>query len=199
MKTEIFNDFRLVGGTSLSLQLGHRESVDIDLFTDVMHKAIDFQTIDEFLRNSFSYVSSPTKGLIGFGRSYILGENRNESIKMDLYTTETFFEEPIIIDSVRLAGTREIAAMKLDVVQRGGRKKDFWDLNELMNKLSIEQLLDLHKLKYPYNHDRELLIRNLTDFTRADIEPDPICLKGNYWELVKLDIIEAVDDFNSLK
>jgi nucleotidyltransferase AbiEii toxin of type IV toxin-antitoxin system len=34
MKAKEFEDFRLVGGTSLSLQRGHRLSVDIDLFTD---------------------------------------------------------------------------------------------------------------------------------------------------------------------
>ena len=34
LRTE-FDNFRLVGGTGLSLQLGHRESIDIDLFTDI--------------------------------------------------------------------------------------------------------------------------------------------------------------------
>ncbi len=193
MENEIFNDFRLVGGTSLSLQLGHRLSVDIDLFTDVMHKAIDFETIDQFLRKNFNYVSSPTDVSIGFGRSYILGESRNDSIKLDLYQTETFLEEPIIRENLRLAGIREIGAMKMDVIQRGGRKKDFWDIHELLNRFSIDQLITLHELKYPYIHEKKLLIHNLTDFSKADEEPDPICLKGNYWELVKLDIIEEVE------
>lgn len=34
MGAKEFKDFRLVGGTALSLYRGHRESVDIDLFTD---------------------------------------------------------------------------------------------------------------------------------------------------------------------
>ncbi len=34
MQADVFNDFRLVGGTALSLYRGHRMSVDIDLFTD---------------------------------------------------------------------------------------------------------------------------------------------------------------------
>lgn len=34
MECPHFNPFRLVGGTALSLQRGHRISVDIDLFTD---------------------------------------------------------------------------------------------------------------------------------------------------------------------
>lgn len=37
----LFSSFRLVGGTSLSLQLGHRMSVDIDLFTDAEYGSID--------------------------------------------------------------------------------------------------------------------------------------------------------------
>ncbi len=45
----IFKPFRLVGGTALSLQLGHRMSVDIDLFTDATYKSIDFKAIRKFL------------------------------------------------------------------------------------------------------------------------------------------------------
>ena len=37
MELEELNSFRLVGGTSLSLQIGHRMSVDIDLFTDAVY------------------------------------------------------------------------------------------------------------------------------------------------------------------
>lgn len=34
MDEPLFNPFRLVGGTNLSLRFGHRKSIDIDLFTD---------------------------------------------------------------------------------------------------------------------------------------------------------------------
>ncbi|MFV0581178.1 MAG: nucleotidyl transferase AbiEii/AbiGii toxin family protein [Parabacteroides gordonii] len=34
MSNDLFLPFLLVGGISLSLQLGHRMSVDIDLFSD---------------------------------------------------------------------------------------------------------------------------------------------------------------------
>lgn len=34
MVSEALKDFCLVGGTALSLQRGHRRSIDIDLFTD---------------------------------------------------------------------------------------------------------------------------------------------------------------------
>jgi hypothetical protein len=49
MKAERLNSFRLVGGTSLSLQIGHRMSVDIDLFTDAVYDSIDFEEINRLV------------------------------------------------------------------------------------------------------------------------------------------------------
>jgi hypothetical protein len=45
MNEPLFNKFRLVGGTALSLQIGHRMSVDIDLFTDYEYGSVDFKEI----------------------------------------------------------------------------------------------------------------------------------------------------------
>ena len=42
MDLPVLNDFRLVGGTSLSLMMGHRISVDIDMFTDQEYGSVDF-------------------------------------------------------------------------------------------------------------------------------------------------------------
>jgi hypothetical protein len=53
MRCELFKQFRLVGGTALSLQIGHRLSVDIDLFTDAAYDSINFNAIDNYLREAF--------------------------------------------------------------------------------------------------------------------------------------------------
>ena len=58
MNAPIFNPFRLVGGTVLSLQIGHRESIDIDLFSDLAYGTINFNEIDCFLKDNFKYVAS---------------------------------------------------------------------------------------------------------------------------------------------
>lgn len=55
MESSVFQSFRLVGGTALSLQLGHRLSVDIDLFSDVPYGSIAFKAIDEFIEKSFPF------------------------------------------------------------------------------------------------------------------------------------------------
>jgi len=86
MESEHFKKFRLVGGTCLSLQLGHRRSDDIDLFTDAEYGSIDFTIVDNFLRESFQYVSTLATGHIGMGKSYLVGYSDVEAVKLDLFT-----------------------------------------------------------------------------------------------------------------
>ena len=97
-----------------------------------------------------------------------------------------------MIDAIRLASVEEIIAMKLDVIQRGGRKKDFWDLHELMDEYSIDKMFSLHEKRDPYSHDKHLLKKNFTSFDNADGDFDPVCLREKHWELIKLDLIDFV-------
>ena len=138
MKTKEFEMFRLVGGTALSLYRGHRQSVDIDLFTDAEYSSIDFSSIDSFLKENYPYVDSNKTNIIGMGKSFYIGENKNNCIKLDVYYTDKFIHPINLIDNIRLASIEEIIAMKIDVIARRGRKKDFWDIHELMNNYSNE-------------------------------------------------------------
>ena len=192
MAEELFAPFRLVGGTALSLQLGHRESVDIDLFTETPYGEIDFDVIDKHLKNNFEYVDS-RKGPVAMGKSYFIGNSAEDCIKLDLYYTDPFIRPALVIDNIRLATLEEITAMKIDVVSRGTRKKDFWDLHQLLDFYSIPQMIQLHEERYPYSHDADEILRNFTNFEAADNDFEPICLKGKYWELIKLDFVEAIE------
>lgn len=192
MDCKLFDPFRLIGGTALALQLGHRISVDIDLFTDANYDSVNFVELDAFMRQQYPYVSNPTGGPVAMGRQYFVGKSEDEAIKLDIYYTDPFIRPPLIIGSVRMATVEDIIAMKIDVVQRGGRKKDFWDIHELMNDYSIENMINLHEERYPFSHDRGIIVQNFTEFTEADEDFEPLCLKGKYWELIKLDIIEAM-------
>jgi hypothetical protein len=193
MKEEVFSEFRLVGGTSLSLQLGHRISVDIDLFTDAAYGSIDFNKIENYLNNNFPFVEYFSDVPVAFGKSYQIGKNRNESVKLDVFYTDNFIKDFISVDEIRLATIEEIVAMKLDVIQRGGRKKDFWDIHELIGKFTFREMLFLHKQRYPYTHDEDLIIENFTNFSIADQDFEPICLRGKYWEFIKDDLIIFVN------
>lgn len=192
MNCNLFEQFRLVGGTALSLQIGHRLSVDIDLFSDADYDSIDFDSIDNYLRKTYSYVTDPSPGPISFGRSYFIGDNEEDAIKLDLYYTDKFIQPVFKVEDVRMATIEEIIAMKLDVVQRGGRKKDFWDLHELIDRYSPEQMISLHYQRYPYSHDETIIKSNFVNFENADDDFEPVCLLGKYWEIVKLDIIEFI-------
>lgn len=193
MACELFDAFRLVGGTSLALQLGHRISVDIDLFSDVLYGSIDFDELDAYLKEHYTYFSSSIPGPAAMGKQYFIGKNETEAVKLDLYYTDGFIRPLLIKDGIRMATVDEIIAMKIDVIQRGGRKKDFWDLHELMDAYSFETMLKLHEERYPYTHDQNLILQKLIDFSNADDDFEPQCLKGKYWEIIKLDIIEALE------
>jgi len=192
MEIKVLLPFRLVGGTSLSLQLGHRISVDIDLFTDVEYGSIDFDQIDSKLQDKFSFVEMQYEGNNSFGKSYFIGQNEDDIVKVDLFYTDKFIRPVLVYDSIRMASIEEITAMKMEVIGQNGRKKDFWDIHELMDVMSIKQMIELHSERYPYTFTPEYLKNKLIDFQYADADFDPICLKGKYWELIKQDIEEEV-------
>lgn len=193
MHSKVFEEFRLVGGTALSLQLGHRISVDIDLFTDSEYGSINFDAIEKFLDANFNYVDKNFGAVAGMGKSYLIGPDKENNVKLDLYyTTDPFMAPPLLSENLRMASLEEIIAMKVDVVQRVGRKKDFWDLYELLPKYSIEQMIALHKKRYQYTHDEAIIRENFTNFSEADDDFEPICLRGYYWEIIKDDFTIAI-------
>lgn len=112
MESKEFITFRLVGGTALSLHRGHRLSVDIDLFTDVAYGSIDFNALEKYLRNNWQYVDTTDIAPIGMGKSYFIGTDKDDCIKLDLYYTDDFIDDFQLIDGIRLASIAEILAMK---------------------------------------------------------------------------------------
>lgn len=193
MSAREFSEFRLVGGTALSLYRGHRMSIDIDLFTDANYDSVDFKAIDGYLRKNFAYVDTSNTDIIGMGKSYFIGNSAEESIKLDLYYTDAFINDAIVAACIRIATIEDIIAMKLDVVQRNGRKKDFWDIHELHYDYTIEEMFALHLRRYPYTHNRKLLITQFTNFDEADGDFEPDCLRGKHWELIKLDMVAFIN------
>ena len=192
MAAKEFDPFRLIGGTALSLYRGHRKSVDIDLFSDAPYDSIDFGAIDSFLRKTYTYIDTNEYKVIGMGKSYYVGENKDECVKLDLFYTDNFIQDVQLIDGIRLAMLEEIIAMKIEVISIGGRKKDFWDIHELKDDYTFEKMLALHEKRYPYNHDKAQIKKNFSDFKTADEDFDPVCLKEKHWEIIKLDLIDFV-------
>ena len=196
MDEPLFNPFRLVGGTNLSLRLGHRKSIDIDLFTEAQYGSLDFSQYEIFLYNNFSYYDNtdPTS-IVGLGRGYYIGPSKDDCIKLDLMYTDPFINDVELIDGIRMASLDDIAAMKINTIKRGGRKKDFWDVHKLLEIYSLKEMLDLHKKRHEWEHDENQLLDSLIDFSEANLMDDPVCLEGKDWDEIKLSFIDIINNY----
>lgn len=194
MSIEELNSFRVVGGTSLSLQLGHRKSVDIDLFTDVDYGSIDFTKLENILIETFAYVDKSSVGTVGVGvgRSYFIGSNKNDLVKLDLFYTDPFVFPCIIEQNIRFASIEEVAAMKFEMIAQGGRKKDFWDMHELLEIYTLDNLINFYIKRNPHGYSINELLTQLVDFSVAENDFTPNCCKDKVWELIKLDFEEML-------
>lgn len=195
MREEIFMPFRLVGGTNISLRYGHRKSQDIDLFTDVEYGSLNFNDLENYLRNNFVYYNCPDPSdIVGFGRSYYIGDSEQESVKLDLMYTDKFLDKEEEIEVIRFASVKDIIAMKLHAINVGGRKKDFWDIHLLLDKYTLKEMISIYLQKYPWQNEEEILNR-LTDFKDINYDFDPICMMNKDWDIIRLDLIETVSDY----
>ena len=139
MQIDYLTDFILVGGTALALQLGHRKSVDIDLFSQ---NFFDSKRLSEHLQKDMNLQ------LDFIEKNTIKGEING--IKTDFIThAYSLVQPPLIADNIRMADKPDIAAMKLNAVSGNGtRLKDFIDIAYLSSSLSLKQMLDAYGEKY---------------------------------------------------
>ncbi len=189
MRCEALKNFRLVGGTNLSLQFGHRQTVDIDLFSS---KEFDIEDTAKILRKKF-----PTAEIrkLSFGLTLFVPAPSNSELKIDIMETDPFIREVQIIQNIRFAHIEDIAAMKLEAITSRNTKKDFYDIAELLNHYKLEKLLKFYAERYPYNDIKQVL-ENITFFSE-DCESDfePQTFKNQDWLTVKHSVIDAFDDY----
>ena len=142
--SRVFINYFLVGGTALSLQLGHRISDDIDLFT---RQDINKDEIFDFLNKNYN-----GKYQIVNVQNIILQVVVNE-IKVDMVKYDYEFIEDIKTDNgIKYLGKKDIAAMKLmAIANRGDQAKDFIDIYYLLKEMSLEDMFEYYKQKYKQN------------------------------------------------
>lgn len=181
MNEELFSEFNLVGGTSLALQLGHRNSIDIDLFGN---QEINQELFIEKL-NSFGNlnVTQSTRN--------ILITKINE-IKVDFVNYQyPLLNDFLVIDGVRMLSTKDIAAMKLNAIAGRGSKKDFIDLYFLLEEFSMKEILGFYNQKF--NDGSVFMVqKSLTYFEDANPQLQPQMFKPFDWEICKQKILEEV-------
>jgi hypothetical protein len=175
----ILAETRLVGGTALALQLGHRRSIDLDFFGSWGESNLqsELETCGTVVRTG------------GTQRMQYYEVN---AVKVDFVTYPyAWLKEASIIDGIRLAHIEDIAAMKLEAIANRGSKKDFVDVAVLLERLSLKQMLDLYRQKYPQGL-KLLIMRSLVYFEDAESTDFPLMLKPLTWNVVKERICDAV-------
>ena len=184
MQINEFKELRLVGGTSLALQIGHRQSIDIDLFGAL--------NIDEF---------ELSKILNNFASVTILKKTKNinifliEGIKVDIVNYHyPWLKDALLEDNLRLAEKTDIVAMKIAAITNRGFKKDFIDIYFLLKYFTLDEMLNLYKLKYS-DASEMLVLKSLTYFDDADLEEEPKMLLPINWKSIKEKISNNVRQY----
>lgn len=177
------DEFYLSGGTALSLQLGHRESEDLDFFT----------------KTSFDPQKLHSK-LVGFGNL--------EQTELAEGTVNTFLngvklqflEYPYNLiaptiewQKIQLSSIEDIACTKLQTIGMRGSKKDFIDLYFLLNRYTLHELFKLMEKKYQkINYSKTHIMKSLVYFEDAEQQPVPRMHKRVNWDEVKEKMIRVI-------
>lgn len=177
--------FRLVGGTSLALQIGHRTSIDIDLFTDA---SFDNRELQLALSQQFASFQVLWQGRHGFSAGI-------NNVKIDLFNWQVvFLNPPLIVDSLRMMDKQEIGAMKLDAITSRKDKKDFIDLYFLLKDFSLADLINSFRIKYPYT-DYKFVLESIAAIDLADETETPVMMLPCNWQEAKQTIKNSIVEF----
>lgn len=160
--------FCLVGGTALALQIGHRTSIDIDLFSD-----FSFDT---------GYVLENLSADFGFNMFFSAANTLKGSIngvQVDILAHRyPYVSPPVFLDNITMLSTEDIIAMKLNAISISGQRvKDFIDIYYLLKLYSVSNMLRFYKMKYASFNEVNVL-KSLVWFEDIDLSDWPVLLKN---------------------
>jgi predicted nucleotidyltransferase component of viral defense system len=181
----ILSNMRLVGGTALALQYGHRRSVDLDFFGQTTENV---EELSDALKESIG-------DLTLLSTSKTIRVYRIRDIKVDIVNYNyPWIDKAIEEDGLLLASPKDIAAMKVNAVMGRGTKKDFIDIYFLLQHYSFEQLMQFYLEKYADGSEYRALL-SMTYFDDADLQPIPYMFSDVTWESIKEKILLEVERY----
>jgi len=188
MRIPLLDQFHLVGRTALALRHGHRVSVDIDLFGMELDQAMLVDVLQQEFGTSFRYEPPPGKSIGIF--CFI------DEVKVDIvrYPHERIADVENM-HGIRMYSDDDISAMKVQAILSRGKKKDFWDLAELLQHHPLSRIIANHQKKFPNQMYAISTPNALIYFVDADKSEDPVCLKGRTWLEVKEVMRDAVERY----
>lgn len=181
-------DFALVGGTALSLLYGHRMSVDLDLFSN---KPFENSSVTDSIKKKFQDKFVMEEKQVRFGIFCFI-----DGVKVDIIRhPHPLIRPETTLNGIRMFSTEDIIAMKVQAILGRGKKKDFWDIAELLQHFSIKDFIQFHKEKYTTQNLLITVPQAITYFADAEESEDPISLKKQTWETVQAFINKKVSDY----
>jgi len=155
--------FHLVGGTALALKIGHRKSIDLDLFSNF---SFDEGQLLENLSSDFDYnlfysASNTLKGSIN-------------DVKVDILAHRyPLADQPVVEEGIHMLSLKDITAMKLNAIAVSGQRvKDFIDIFFLLQSFSLEEMLSFYKKKY-IQYNEVNVLKSLIYFEDIDFSDWP--------------------------
>jgi len=202
MQDEKLDHFNLVGGTALALYMGHRKSIDLDLFS---FQEFDIIKLEEHLIHKYDFKSkNPEK------KSTVVLQGLINGVKVDFVCINNPLVNPVnVYDGIRIYSIQDIAAMKLVAMsQNGTRLKDFVDVAFLSAKISLKEMLDTFDKKYPKTN-KVSAIKGMTYFDDIDFSAEIDLIEGTFkWKKIEKRLNEMIKypervfpqlDFNDTK
>ncbi len=185
---KILKTFHLAGGTALALQLGHRKSVDLDLFSQE-----NFNTNEmlEFLEEEFDFKLDYS------AKNTLKGSINN--IKIDILTHKyKHVKSPIYTNNISLLSVEDITAMKLNAISGNGtRSKDVIDIYFILKQFTIENILSFYTKKYNSRNNLHV-IKSLNYFDEINLADWPEMILEKHLNLsdVKKDIQDKIKKYS---
>jgi len=172
--------FVLAGGTALALQIGHRLSVDLDLFTQQ-----EFSTETLF------------QGITKLGlKPEILQEERGTlttvvgGVKISMFHYPyPFIDNLVGFGGVSVSGVLDVAAMKVIAISQRGAKRDFIDLYFILQNVPFWKIAENMAERFGTERINPVHIgKTLVYFNDADDDPEPkyIVKKAVSWENIRI-------------
>lgn len=190
MEVPALSGFSLVGGTALSLLYGHRVSVGLDLFSNKPFENVEvIQALKDFFKDRLAIEEKQPR----FGIFCFIGDTKVDIIRHP----HELLRDELIIDGIRMFSQPDIMAMKVQAILNRGKKKDFWDVAELLQHYSVADFVQFHKEKYSSQNLMITVPQALTFFSDAEDDEIPRSLKGQTWASVQAFISMKVREYLS--
>jgi predicted nucleotidyltransferase component of viral defense system len=186
-KPGFITDFYLSGGTALSLQLGHRESEDLDFFCE--------------------HIFEPSKMQIELEKLGILSDTEIDDNTLNGYMDGVkvqflgypypLLESVIDYEGVKLSSVIDIACTKLQTIGARGSRKDFLDLYILLQQYTLNELIEKMKAKYvKTDYNLPHILKSIVYFADAEDQAMPRLHRKIEWEQVKARMREVVKEIS---